>query len=307
MKRVLLGGLLLLVFGSLGVFYWLFYDNTAPSEGEFPLDLAALRAEANAIPGPGPSDIEVETIYRSIIPRISMVTGSDWSDMAMVRNSYRLVYSDASVILDTGLGEAEATEGDAWLDTYHPDAWERTQDALLNASAILVTHEHCDHIGGLLSSPHWRQLLPKAILSTAQFDNVPECTVWPEGSREGFTPLAFDDIRGVAPGVVLIRAPGHTRGSQMIYVRREDGHEFLFTGDTATALDNVRLVRPRSRYVMITGGHEDVREDVFLETIAVHRLTEEAPELTIVPGHDEAALLDLERAGLLKRGFSLPD
>ena len=40
-----------------------------------------------------------------------------------------------------------------------------------------------------------------------------------------------------------------------------------------------------------------------LQTIALHRLKAEHPDLVLVPGHDGAAISRLERAGLLVRGF----
>ncbi|WP_435417364.1 MBL fold metallo-hydrolase [Parerythrobacter aurantius] len=305
MKRLLIGTLLAVLLGLAGAFYWLFYDNRPPAEGTFPLDIAALRKEAARLPGTAPVSIEVETLYWVVVPRIALVTGTDWSDMSFVRNSYRVVWPDTSLIIDTGSDESTA-QHDPRLTRYDQAAWARVQKGLSAASTIVVTHEHCDHIGGLLQSPNLSDLLPKAILNDAQFSNIPECTVWPEGSRQGYVPLKYDGIRAIAPGVVLIRAPGHTAGSHMVYVRQADGREFLFAGDTASSLDNVRLIRPRSRYVMEFGGHEDDREEVFRQTIAIKRLMDENPALALVPGHDEAALLNLEKQGLLKRGFSLP-
>ncbi len=303
MKRLLLCALLIVTLGIAAAVWWLFYDNRPPASGQFPLDLAALRHEAARLPGPGPTRIQVEGIYHSLVPRIAMIGGSDWGELAMVRASYRLVYPDRAIIIDTANDAATARQ-DRWFTSYDPAAWQRLQRALSAAATIIVTHEHCDHIGGLLQSPNWRDLLPKAVLNDAQFSNVPECTVWPAGSRAAFTPITYQGLHAVAPGVVLIRAPAHTPGSQMVYVRRSDGHEYVFMGDTASSADNVRLLHPRSRYVMITGGHGDNRDAVFRQTIALNRLTQTAPDLTLVPGHDADAIQAIVQSGLMTRGFT---
>lgn len=146
-------------------------------------------------------------------------------------------------------------------------------------------------------------MLPKALITREQFDSSKTFPiVWPGDSRTWFRPLVYDKYHAIAPGVVLIKAPGHTPGSQLIYVRRADGHEYLFVGDVASGAEHIRLQRSRSRLVddFMVGSD---RHAVLLQIAALHRLQQEEPAITRVPGHDAVAVADFERAGLLKRGF----
>ena len=103
-------------------------------------------------------------------------------------------------------------------------------------------------------------------------------------------------------GVVLIKAPGHTPGSQMIYVHQADGREFLFMGDVASMLDNVRLQQQRSRYVTSRISGDD-RAAVAAQLQAIAQTSRENPALILVPGHDAATIERLTQRGLLVRGF----
>ena len=308
MRRWVRGGSIALFIVAMGLavaIYWLFYDNRLPANGRFPLDLTALRAAAGPVAS-GPQRIEIEQLSHNDAPRIAMVAGTDWQTIGLVRASYRLVWPRRAIIVDTANSFALARRFGA--RRYDAAGWARVLRAMDQSDMIVVTHEHADHIGGLMGAPDAARLLSKARLTPEQVDSGDQSAPyrWPTAVRAQYHPLVYRGIHAVAPGVVLIRAPGHTPGSQMVYVRRADGHEFLFAGDAASMLDNVRLQRIRSRYVTsYLGSHADDRRAVMLQTMAMHALAVNDPALTIIPGHDGATFQTLIRRGLLVRGFHL--
>ena len=295
------GALALFVILFSAAYYWLLIDNRMPA-GRFDLDIAAVRQAAAAFTGAAPTAIEVETVSHTMVPHIAMVPGTDWSRIDTPRNSYQVVFPDQTLIIDTGWDAATAHSEK--VDSFDAAACARVAKAMRAAAIIVVTHEHGDHLGGLLTSPDYRALLPKALITREQFDSPKvQPLVWPGDSRTWVHPLEYGKYHAIAPGVVLIKAPGHTPGSQLIYVRRADGREYLFVGDVASEAEHIRLQRSRSRLVDDVMVGSD-RHAVLLQIAALHRLQKAEPAIAMVPGHDAVAVANFERAGLLTRGFS---
>src|SRR6185436_13319202 len=101
-------------------------------------------------------------------------------------------------------------------------------------------------------------------------------------------PLRYDDLLAIAPGVVLIKAPGHTPGSQMVFVQLADGRELLFLGDVSWRLQNIADVRERPLFMTLVIGED--RDAVIGEFQALHQLMEAEPSIKLVPGHDGPAI-----------------
>lgn len=286
-------------------YYWLIVESHPPSDARFDLDIAAIRRLAASMPGDLPAAIEVERVAEFRFPATAVVAGDGWRELELPVYSYRIAYPRSSIIVDTALARET---GGSNLAAFDAQAYSRMQAAMLTASAILITHEHMDHIGGLTSSPQLQTLLPKVRLTREQLSQpkVALPASFPPHALDGYVPLYYDRYLAIAPGVALIRTPGHTPGSQMVFIATGNGREFLLVGDVAWHFRNIDTVRERARLVTWLLLNED-RAAVFGELKALRQLHQSDPAIHIVPGHDGMLIDTLLADGSIKSKFSRSD
>lgn len=283
-----------------GAYYWFIGDGNPPSSVQaFGFDLAAVRAKADELPGGKASDIEVEKVASFNFPAVAAVGGDGWSMVPMAAFSYRLVLPTDTIIVDTAFTAEMGASLGAQIDD---DAYARMDMAMANANQIVVTHEHPDHIGGIVAYSDPQGIARALRLNKEQLESLPRYGLkWP-AQLSDYAPIDYTDMIAIAPGVVLIRAPGHTPGSQMVYVKREDGRELLFIGDIGWSLRNVETGKGRPRLLSQFMLNED-RDAVFAELAMLKALHAAEPDLLIVPGHDVAAVDALVASGAMSSQF----
>ena len=272
-------------------------DTAAQPSGEYVIDLAALHRAATAS-GPLPERIEVEQIGTFAFPQSLVVAGQGFHMHPMVLLSHRVVSGSHSVVIDTAM--SPAATGKMPGSAADPAAFERMETAMKRADAIVFSHEHEDHVGGAAAAPDF-SAIAKQVRFTREQLNGPKLgrAAFPPGALGALTPLDYQGLYTVAPGVVLQKAAGHSAGSQLIYVELANGERFLFVGDIAWTKDNITLQRGRPGLATLLMNED--RGTVAAQVRAIGALP---PSVHVIVAHDPVALEQDLRAGLYRKGFS---
>lgn len=280
-RAILLGslcGTLLLCAGLVG---WSLDDVPIPEHGSEAFDLGEVRELAR---GTGPDSLRTVAVSAGSQLGLLLRAGGDlsWHDLPVY--PVEMVWADGRSLLLEPATDAACAE--ALLPTVYFDAaaYDRMQQAMLRAEAIVTTHEHFDHVCGLTRSPHFERLASRALLTRAQLDSHAPMTGIDDRVRASVEPLELVAPTAVAPGVVLIPAPGHSPGSLWVFVRTAQGQEWLFVGDTVWTAEAMEEVRAKPRLVTWL-GEEDAGEQARLVRTLVD-LGRDHPEVGILVAHD---------------------
>lgn len=296
---------LLLVFALMGAVSLLsgcYYleSEPVPDVSNYDLDLAELRRLARSDEGELPSEIRLEMIGTATLPGAMMMAGRSWDPIEMTHVVFQVVWPNGNSLLIDGAQDRELHESMPGSSTFDDTAWTKIVAAMEAAEQIVITHEHADHLAGVTRHPRLKELISKLRLTEEQLANQDalDAIDFPEELLEQISPVAYDDAVAIAPGVVLKKAPGHSPGSQMVYVALEDGRELLFVGDVIWNLDAITdlLYRPR----LITGLIGENRESAIHQLRALRDLHDQG-DVVIVVSHDRRT----HASASITKGFSL--
>lgn len=273
-----------------------------PERTGFGPSIAELRALATSTGEPLPTEFRRIAVGEGFMPALAVVAGRFFGSHPLVFQAHQVLYGDGrTVILDAGC-DARTLESNLPGSHLQADNFARLQEAMRRADAIALTHEHFDHSSGIAHSPYFDEIAPRVVMTEEQLHG-------PQAELAGFTgevvgrlkPLRYERMHLLRPGLVLIKAPGHTPGTQLLYVRLADGREFLLVGDIAWHQDNIRLPRMHPRLVNWIGGEDG--EAMANQLRYLHELQKSTPELNLVVAHDEEQMRGLLQRGLLQDGL----
>jgi len=264
----------------------------------YPSDLLArVRIAAAAIPGALPSRINYLKMAESHRPLADIIEGGSQENFVSARTAFQVVYVAGNwVMIDSGMDQTvHKFFGFGRDEPYWADRNAAVQEAVRNASLVVMTHEHGDHIAGAIRTDARKDIAARTVLTREQvrtliqYPQMPEIRLTPEMARD-YIVVDYESYLPIAPGIVLIKAPGHTPGHQMVYVRIDSGTEYLFIGDVAWSLTNVTQSKLRPA---VTMRRISESAPALMHQLSWIKEAMDQEKLIVIPSHDDTLLQSL--------------
>ena len=282
-------------------------ERAGVEEVPFEADLPAIRRLANLLPGAKPTAVNGIRVAASIRPRKFVVEGGDETPVNMPRTAFQVVYPDGTVMIDSGLDQEthDSFSTPDKREPYFPEAFAQLQQALNRARMIVLTHFHADHVAGVIRAPNYEELAAKTVVCAETAECLvktphrPHLAMTPEQVNK-MTVIGYRQYYPVAPGMVLIKAHGHSADHQMVYVALQSGREILDSVDVGWVLDNIREIKGKAA--------PWVKEDVpavmgqlrWLNNILCNE-----PNIRLLVTHDDDLFNEAAKAGEIGAGLVL--
>jgi len=267
--------------------------------------LQKVRAASVSVPGALPTAINYVKYAASIRQWKDIIEDGSDDACTMARTAFQIEYPDGYIMVDAGMDRAVH-------HFFEKDKPQPFDDALANkvatslqgAKMILITHEHGDHVAGAIRNAN-NTIPPKTILTKEQVNTLMNNPQMPElkldeAKSKQYIVAEFESVLPVAPGVVLIKAPGHTKGEIMIYAKLQTGKEYIFAGDVSWSFKGVEENKPKPKSERNRVGEDGDQVEDELAWLN-QRLTKD--KMIILVSHDDIMLPQLAAQGFIHNGF----
>src|SRR5579862_9614871 len=266
-------------------------------------ELTAARSLAHAVPGDLPIAVAYSNIAEMTWKLSEAVENAPDSVVPSPTPVFQIRFPHGWIMVDAAMDRnLAAAAGDP--SRFPGDRYSRAIEALRGANLIVITHEHYDHIATVAHSAVADELAPRTMLTRAQMESLlhnPNMTKTPfDSTRAGrYIVVDYDRMLPIAPGVVLSKAPGHTPGSQVVYVRLASGREVILAGDVAW--HRLGIETEHEKPELASQHMKEDRAAIARELAWLHQA--EQAGVSVVVSHDGEQLATLARLGILSEGL----
>lgn len=264
-----------------------------------------LRTAAAAIPGSLPESIHYIKYASSIKKWSDVIEGGSDDPCTMARTAFQIVYPDGFIMVDAGMDRSvyRFFEKDG-PQPFDDSLAQRVALSLQQARLILITHEHADHVAGVIQNAN-NTIPPKTILTDEQVQTLiddpqlPEIKLDEKRSRQ-YIVTGLQSVLPVAPGVALIKSPGHTNGEIMVYAKLQNGKEYIFSGDVTWSFKGIqdKKQKPKAERKRLGENEKLIGQQI---NWLNDRLNKD--KMIILVSHDDVMLPQYAAQGFIENGF----
>ena len=267
-------------------------------------ELTAARGLVHAVPGDLPTSIGYINIIDDTAAISDAVENAPKTRVSSPDPVFQVKYAHGWIMVDAAMDRELAT-APGNTGRFLDDQYTRMVAALRGASLIVITHEHGDHIGTVAHSAVANELAPKTMLNRQQMESLlhrPKVTFTPFDSTKAgrYIIVDYDRVLPIAPGVVLIKAPGHTPGAQVVYVKLASGREVILSGDVAWHRLGIETEKEKPDSASKQMGED--RAAIAGELAWLHQA--EQAGVSVVVSHDGEQLKTFAHQGILTDGLA---
>jgi glyoxylase-like metal-dependent hydrolase (beta-lactamase superfamily II) len=264
--------------------------------------LTTVRALGGAVPGELPIAVSYLNAYEDSGTVGNAVDGAGSSKAFSVTGVFQVRFRHGWIMVDAAMDSAALHRG----RSFKADNFAQIETALEKANLIVITHEHVDHVQPLVKGPIADQVAPHTLLTREQIETLltkPKVAFTSMDSSQvsRYLVVEYERALPIAPGVVLIKAAGHTPGSQMVYVKLASGREMILIGDIAwraLGVDTQRQKPDSTSRFMSEDRTAIGKQLAWLKNV-------QAQGITVVVSHDGTQLQSLAKRGVLSEGLVL--
>jgi glyoxylase-like metal-dependent hydrolase (beta-lactamase superfamily II) len=222
-------------------------------------ELVAARGLAHAVPGDLPTAIGYVNVAEMSWPLSEAVANAPATTVSSPTPVFQVRFPSGWIMVDAAMDREIAAAAND-PSRFFDDRYTSAIAALRGARLIVVTHEHYDHIAIVVD---------------------------------------YDRMLPIAPGVVLIKAPGHTPGSQVVYVQLASGREVILSGDVA--FNHLGIETETQKPDSASRHMAEDRMAIAHELGWLHQAEQNG--VSVVVSHDGDQLATLARQGILSEGL----